>query len=65
MTHASENIGGSDGEKSATALALVPFQLFFLTLGVHKATAHIKASFERRKKHGWTTEITVWKRASQ
>jgi beta-alanine degradation protein BauB len=28
----------------------------------HKATPHIKASFNRRKNQGWLTEITLWKR---
>jgi quinol monooxygenase YgiN len=28
----------------------------------HKATPHIKASFQKRKEQGWTTEITTWKR---
>lgn len=28
----------------------------------HKQTPHLKASFERRQKQGWTTEITLWKR---
>ncbi len=31
-------------------------------LEAHKSTPHIKASFERRQREGWTTEITVWKR---
>ena len=30
----------------------------------HKATPHLKASFERRKQQGWTTEITPWKAVS-
>ena len=30
----------------------------------HKATPHLKASFERRKNEGWMTEITTWKRVS-
>jgi quinol monooxygenase YgiN/quercetin dioxygenase-like cupin family protein len=28
----------------------------------HKATPHLKASFERRKDQGWMTDITLWKR---
>jgi beta-alanine degradation protein BauB len=28
----------------------------------HKATPHIKASFEKRQQQGWTTEILPWKR---
>jgi quinol monooxygenase YgiN len=28
----------------------------------HKGTPHIKASFEKRQKQGWTTEILPWKR---
>ncbi len=28
----------------------------------HKATPHIRASFEKRQREGWTTEILVWKR---
>jgi beta-alanine degradation protein BauB len=31
-------------------------------LELHKATPHLKASFERRKDQGWLTEITLWKR---
>ena len=30
----------------------------------HKATPHLKASFERRKNKNWMTEITTWKRVS-
>jgi beta-alanine degradation protein BauB len=30
----------------------------------HKQTPHLKASFERRKDKGWTTEITTWKRVA-
>lgn len=33
-------------------------------LADHKMTPHLKASFERRKNKGWTTEITTWKRVS-
>jgi quinol monooxygenase YgiN len=31
-------------------------------LELHKLTPHLKASFERRKDQGWTTEITLWRR---
>jgi quinol monooxygenase YgiN/quercetin dioxygenase-like cupin family protein len=31
-------------------------------LDAHKQTPHLKASFERRQKEGWTTEIMLWKR---
>lgn len=31
-------------------------------LEAHKMTPHLKASFEKRKQQGWTTEITLWKR---
>lgn len=31
----------------------------------HKQTPHLKASFERRQKEGWTTQITVWKRVAE
>jgi beta-alanine degradation protein BauB len=31
-------------------------------LELHKASPHLKASFERRKDQGWMTEITLWKR---
>ena len=31
----------------------------------HKATPHIKASFEKRQKQGWTTEIIPWKRVPE
>jgi len=34
-------------------------------LEVHKQTPHLKASFERRQKEGWKTEITPWLRVSQ
>lgn len=34
-------------------------------LEIHKTTPHIKASFERRQKQGWTTEITTWKRVPE
>jgi quinol monooxygenase YgiN len=31
-------------------------------LEAHKATPHVRGSFEKRKREGWSTEITVWKR---
>jgi quinol monooxygenase YgiN len=31
-------------------------------LELHKASPHLKASFERRKDQGWLTEITLWMR---
>ncbi|MGH9197862.1 MAG: putative quinol monooxygenase, partial [Acidimicrobiia bacterium] len=31
-------------------------------LELHKATPHLRASFERRKDQGWMTDITLWKR---
>jgi quinol monooxygenase YgiN/quercetin dioxygenase-like cupin family protein len=31
----------------------------------HKSTPHIKASFEKRQKQGWTTEIIPWKRVPE
>jgi beta-alanine degradation protein BauB len=31
-------------------------------LELHKASPHLKASFERRKDQGWLTEITLWTR---
>jgi quinol monooxygenase YgiN/quercetin dioxygenase-like cupin family protein len=31
-------------------------------LELHKATPHLKASFDRRKDQGWLTEITLWRR---
>ncbi len=34
-------------------------------LELHKATPHLKASFELRKQQGWTTEITRWKRVKK
>ena len=30
----------------------------------HKETPHIKASFDKRKQQGWTTNITTWKPVS-
>jgi quinol monooxygenase YgiN len=34
-------------------------------LEAHKGTAPLRASFERRKREGWTTQITVWKRVRE
>ena len=31
-------------------------------LDAHKETPHLRASFEKRKQQGWSTEITLWKR---
>lgn len=31
----------------------------------HKATPHIKASFEKREKQGWKTQIIPWKRVAE
>lgn len=31
----------------------------------HKTTPHLKASFERRKQQGWSTEITTWERVGK
>jgi len=31
-------------------------------LEAHKKSPHLKSSFQKRKKEGWTTEITLWKR---
>jgi quinol monooxygenase YgiN len=31
-------------------------------LEAHKKTPHIRSSFARRQREGWTTEITIWKR---
>jgi quinol monooxygenase YgiN len=33
-------------------------------LEAHKATPHLRASFERRLREGWSTEITLWRRYS-
>jgi quinol monooxygenase YgiN len=34
-------------------------------LELHKATPHLKASFEHRKDAGWMTEITRWERVPE
>jgi quinol monooxygenase YgiN len=34
-------------------------------LEAHKKTPHLRASFEKRQREGWTTQITVWKRVIQ
>jgi quinol monooxygenase YgiN len=31
-------------------------------LEAHKAMPHLRASFEKRTREGWTTQITVWRR---
>jgi len=31
----------------------------------HKVTPHIRASFDKRQKQGWTTEIIPWKRVPE
>ena len=31
-------------------------------LEAHKATPHLRASFEKRKQQGWATDITLWRR---
>jgi quinol monooxygenase YgiN len=31
-------------------------------LEAHKASPHLRASFERRQQEGWTTDITLWRR---
>jgi len=31
-------------------------------LEAHKQTPHLRASFEKRKREGWSTEIAVWRR---
>jgi quinol monooxygenase YgiN len=33
-------------------------------LEAHKASPYLRASFEKRAREGWTTQITVWKRVS-
>lgn len=32
-------------------------------LTAHKETPHLRASFEKRTREGWSTEISVWRRA--
>lgn len=34
-------------------------------LETHKRTPHIRASFEKRQREGWSTEITVWRRVPE
>ena len=29
-------------------------------LEVHKRTPHLRASFEKRQREGWTTQILLW-----
>ena len=33
-------------------------------LEAHKQTPHLRASFEKRKQQGWSTEITLWERVA-
>lgn len=33
-------------------------------LEAHKRMPHLRASFEKRQREGWTTEILVWERVS-
>ena len=33
-------------------------------LEAHKQTPHLRASFEKRQREGWTTEIVLWERVS-
>jgi quinol monooxygenase YgiN len=34
-------------------------------LEAHKRMPHLRASFEKRQREGWTTQITVWKRVAE
>ena len=34
-------------------------------LEAHKRTPHLKASFEKRQREGWTTQIVTWKRVPE
>jgi quinol monooxygenase YgiN len=34
-------------------------------LEAHKAMPHLRASFDKRTREGWTTQITVWRRVPQ
>lgn len=34
-------------------------------LEAHKKTPHLRASFEKRQREGWTTEILVWNRVPE
>jgi quinol monooxygenase YgiN len=34
-------------------------------LEAHKALPHLRASFEKRQREGWTTQITVWRRVPE
>jgi quinol monooxygenase YgiN len=34
-------------------------------LEAHKRLPHLRASFEKRQREGWTTQITVWKRVPE
>jgi quinol monooxygenase YgiN len=33
-------------------------------LEAHKTTPHLRASFEKRQREGWTTRITIWRRVA-
>ncbi len=33
-------------------------------LEAHKQTPHLRASFEKRRQQGWSTEITLWQRVA-
>lgn len=47
------------------ALLLVPFIAYGESLEDHKAAPHIKASFEKREKQGWNTQIIPWQRVPE
>lgn len=34
-------------------------------LDAHKQTAHLRGSFEKRQREGWTTEILTWRRVAE
>jgi quinol monooxygenase YgiN len=34
-------------------------------LEVHKQTPHLRASFEKRRKEGWTTQIMIFKQVPE
>ncbi len=34
-------------------------------LEAHKKAPHLKASFEKRQREGWTTEIVIWDRVAE
>jgi len=43
----------------------VPFIAYGESLEDHKAAPHIKASFEKREKQGWNTQIIPWQRVPE